>query len=316
MEKKMEKKIRKIKKFENLNFGFRGSFFSLSCLVTLMAFKTVNAVDILSAVVTLVILVLIVVKFGGNGGGNGGGGGGGEAKKLRVPLESNIVSDIPDDVVITGIRNNGDGTKDIDILDSDKDSEGKHKVVKFKSQLDGRYYFVCATLPDKQRAADTLAEIHRRSQMLLFYFFEKLDARERIIADDKVDISANIQQMVRKHYNQPMALAEYHAPRDKTVGANSEKGLLIEMCLRAKNDSSKWNSMNTLTRVHIHELAHSGDFLFRADGTNNHGPDFYRIMDHLLQEAEKLGLYSCEEYKASGKAFCGLMLSEEDARCN
>lgn len=276
-----------------------------------------TTIDLLSVILTVVIFVLIVVTVNFLSGGNGNGIlGAAEAKSLRVPVESNIVSDIPDNVVITGVRNNGDGTKDIAILDSDKDSAGKHKVVKYKSQLDGRYYFVCATLPDKQRAADTLAEINRRSQMLLFYFYEKLEARERILADDKVDITANIRQMVSKHYNRPMTLAEYHAPDDKTVGANSEKGLLIEMCLRSKSDASKWNSMNTLTRVHIHELAHSGDFLFRADGTNNHGPDFYRIMDHLLQEAEKLGIYSCEEYKKSGKLFCGLMLSEEDARCN
>lgn len=268
--------------------------------------------DAITLLASVIILIVIFIAINSNKEGKWLF----NTKVLRVPLESNIVTDIPDNVVIEGIRDNGNGTKDISLIENDTDlKETKQKVVKFKSKLDGRYYFVCATLPEKQKASDTLAEIYRRSQLILFDMNEKLDANERIVAGDGVDITENIRKMVAKHYNKPLALAEYHAPNDKTVGANSEKGLLIEMCLRSKSNPAQWNSINTLTRVHIHELAHSADFMFRADGTENHGPDFYRIMNYILQQAEELGLYSCAEYKASGNVFCGLILNEEDTRC-
>lgn len=271
----------------------------------------IGAADIITLLASIVFFTILIIAINNNQGKwlfN--------TKVMRVPLESNIVSDIPDNVIIEGIRDNKNGTKDISLIETtDTTEENKQKVVKFKSQLDGRYYFVCATLPEKQKAADTLAEIYRRSQFILFDLNEKLEANEPIIANDGVNITENIRKMVNKHYNKPLALAEYHAPNDKTVGANSEKGLLIEMCLRSKSNPAQWNSLNTLTRVHIHELAHSADFMFRADGTENHGPDFYRIMNYILQQAEELNLYSCAEYKASGNAFCGLVLNEEDTKC-
>ena len=198
-------------------------------------------------------------------------------------------------------------------MSKDPDPEGKDKVVKQKSDSDGEYYFVSASLPDKKRAADTLAEVHRRSQYLMQALDEMVDGGNQVKASDDVDITENVHRLLKRHYQKRIPFAEYHNPHDKTVGSNSAKGTLIEMCLRDKYDTKQWNSVNTLFRVHVHELTHSADKMYREDG--DHGPVFNRIMNFLLQTCEHLGIYSCKEYKESGRKYCGLVLTEHDHAC-
>lgn len=189
--------------------------------------------------------------------------------------------------------------------------KGKSKVVKIRAPADQRHYFVADDLPDKEKAANKLAEIHRRAQYLLQAIDEQMDGNRRIKSGDGVDITDNMRTLVKKHYGKDIPLAEYNNPSDMTVGSNSDKGMMIETCLRGKHDPSEWNSDNTLFRVHMHELAHSADFEYREDGEEGHGPVFKRLHQYLLHVAENLGLYSCEEYKRSGGKFCSLRLSEE-----
>lgn len=189
--------------------------------------------------------------------------------------------------------------------------KGQSKVVKVKSNKDGQMYFVASDLPNKSRAADKMAEVQRRSQYLLQSVSEQLDGNKRVKAADGTDITDNMKQLVRRHYQKIIPFAEYHNPDDLTVGSNSDKGMMIEMCLRSKYDPNEWNSDNTLFRVHVHELAHSADFHFRGDGEDAHGPVFKRLHQHLLGIAENLGIYNCAEYKRSGRRLCGLVLGEQ-----
>jgi len=191
--------------------------------------------------------------------------------------------------------------------------DGKDKVVKQRSDVDGEYYFVAASLPDKKRAANTLAEVHRRSQYLMQSLDEMLDGGAPIKASDGTDITANMKRLIKRHYQKKIPFAEYHNPHDKTVGSNSAKGTLIEMCLRNKYNTNEWNPVNTMFRVHVHELTHSADKEYREDG--DHGPVFNRLMNFLLQVSGNLGIYSCEEYAKSGRKYCGLTLTEEDHEC-
>lgn len=192
---------------------------------------------------------------------------------------------------------------------------GKDKVVKQKASLDQQYYFVSASLPERGKAANKLAEMHRRAQYLLQALDEDLDNNGRIIAEDGVDITNNIRTLVNKHYNKKVTFGEYHNPHDKTVGSNAEKGIVLEVCLRSKYNPNQWNSDNTLFRVYTHELAHSADHDFRGDGDEAHGPDFRRIHNYLLRVSAILGIYSCREYAASKQSFCGLQLTETDTFC-
>lgn len=231
---------------------------------------------------------------------------------LTVP-ENDLTAALPNDVVIGDVAAEG-GTAEVQVSFAEE-PEGKAKVTKQRSALDNKYYLVAATLPDRERAADTLAELHRRSQHLIHAVSERIDSGRPVRAPDGQDVTANMRRLVEKHSGREIPFAEYHNPSDKTVGSNADKGVLIEMCLRSKYDPAQWNSMNTLTRVHVHELAHSADFHYRADGEDAHGPDFYRLMNTLLKIAEDEGLYNCAEYTRSGGAFCGLRLTENEVSC-
>jgi hypothetical protein len=198
-------------------------------------------------------------------------------------------------------------------VSKEKDPKGKDKVIKHRSPIDGKEYLVAASLPDREKAANFLAEIFRREQYLLQRLDEMLDEGSPIKASDGEVITDNMKRLVKKHFKKVTPFAEYHNPSDQTVGSNSAKGELVEICLRSKSKPDQWNSINTAFRVHVHELAHSADSEFRADG--NHGPVFNRLMNFLLEVAEDIEIYNCGEYKSSGKKFCGLVLQETDTFC-
>lgn len=231
-----------------------------------------------------------------------------EEKGVRVVRDVGV-SDF-DPVTLGDVVDTRDGDKALR-ESSEKDPNGKSQVVKQKSDVDNDYYYVAADLPDKKKAANKLAEVHRRSQYLLQSIDEQLDGNRRIITEDGTDITDNMRRLVNRHYQKKIPFAEYNNPNpdDYTVGSNSEKGELIEMCLRSKFNSNEWNSDNTLFKVHVHELAHSADFDYRQD--HHHGPEFDRLNNYLLKIAQNLGIYSCSDYMKSGKKFCGLKLEEE-----
>jgi hypothetical protein len=233
--------------------------------------------------------------------------------QVVVVPENDLTEALPAGVVIGEVQAS-DGTAEVQVSFAEE-PDGKAKVTKQRSALDNKYYLVAATLPERERAADTLAELSRRSQHLVHAVQERLDTGRPVLAPDGQDVTANMRRLVDKHAGKEMQIAEYHNPSDKTVGSNADKGVLIETCLRSKYDTSQWNSINTLTRVHVHELAHSADFHFRQDGEEAHGPDFYRLMNTLLKIAEQEGLYNCAEYTASNGAFCGLRLTENEVEC-
>ncbi len=189
-------------------------------------------------------------------------------------------------------------------------SEGKKSEVKRVRANDSQLYYVASSLPEEEqlKAANKLAQINRKAQALFAHLAKK---QAPIKAADGLDISENIQRLLKRHHNRPLPIAEYHNPGDNVVGYNMEKGDVIELCVRSKTNPSEMNSDNTLFRVALHELAHSADKEYRGDGESNHGPDFKRLHQYLLGEAETLGLYNCDEYERSGKKFCGLTLTED-----
>lgn len=246
-------------------------------------------------------------------------------RRLSPEEESMISKDVGFEVIETQSQKTGnnkegvtlgdvvvasDGEKILKASDS-KDPSGKDKVTKQRSNVDYKYYYVSARLGDKVKAANKLAELNRRVQYLLQTIDESLDNGQKVVAKDGTDITANMRKLVDQHYGKPLPVAEYNSPHDKTVGSNSDKGMLLEVCLRSKYNPQEWNSDNTLFRVMAHELAHTADFEWRGDGDHNHGPVFFRLHNHLLSVAEDIGVYNCAEYKKSGRRHCGLVLTEE-----
>lgn len=250
------------------------------------------------------VFSLVVMFFGGSNSNNNAV----NVQGYNVVHDDGLTENSP--VTLGDVVNTSDGDKAIK-ASKEKDPSGKSQVVRVKSDIDGDYYYVAANLPDKVKAANKLAEVQRRSQYLLQSIDEQLDSNRRITAEDGTDITDNMRKLVKKHYKKRIPFAEYNNPNpdDYTVGSNSEKGELIEMCLRSKFNSNDWNSDNTLFKVHVHELAHSADHHYRED--HHHGPEFERLNNYLLKISQNLGIYSCSEYMKSGKKFCGLRLEED-----
>ncbi len=192
------------------------------------------------------------------------------------------------------------------------DKDGKHMVAKQTCDRDGRVYYVSAELPDRLVASRKLAEVRRRTEVLIYELKRMLNRKRRLMSRDGKDITRNIRKLIRSHEMREVPLSEYHNPYDSTVGSNCDKGVLIEVCLRSKRNPGVWNSDNTIFRVHVHELAHSSDFQVRGDGHAAHGKDFYRLQTYLLIVAQRLRIYSKQEYAKSNGKFCGLHLTETD----
>jgi hypothetical protein len=178
-----------------------------------------------------------------------------------------------------------------------------------KSTLDQNSYPVAKGLPNVDRAANLLAEVVRRSQAVL-QEVNRRTAEKKPVKHKGKDITSNMKTLVSKHFQKPIPLSEYHNPRNKTIGANTGKGKKIEMCLRSKSNPSNFEPINTLIRVHLHELAHSADDKYRKNGPENHGPQFQNLHSFLLKVAEELNLYSCAEYKKGSQTCCDLKINE------
>ena len=187
----------------------------------------------------------------------------------------------------------------------------KLEVKAVVSGVDDEKYYVAQGLPDEGKVADRLADLSLVSVKVLNEIKKRLEKDGKIFAGDKVDITTNMEKLLKKHYDKHLNLSEYNSPDDQIVGSSSNKGELIEICIRHKKDPSTFNSINTTRRVFLHELAHSADFEYRKDGLKAHGPVFKRLHMYLLSVGEDLGLYSCEEYQQTNGAFCGLRMDEK-----
>jgi len=79
-----------------------------------------------------------------------------------------------------------------------------------------------------------------------------------------------------------------------------DKGAIIAMCLRSRDGSYRLHDKNILTFVLIHELAHV------AADVNDHPPEFWRIFQFLLEEAEKNNVIRNVDYSKKPVEYCGL----------
>ncbi len=79
-----------------------------------------------------------------------------------------------------------------------------------------------------------------------------------------------------------------------------DKGAIIAMCLRSRDGSYRLHDKNILTFVLIHELAHV------AADVNDHPPEFWRIFQFLLKEAENNNVIRNVDYSKKPVEYCGL----------
>jgi predicted metal-dependent hydrolase len=159
------------------------------------------------------------------------------------------------------------------------------KVEKVKSGVDGHTYSV-RSLPDKEAAADLLAEIRDRLDRLKEHLMKMYPEDKRTLAITKQFHSERI--------------SEGGENTDKYTSYSVNKGEKIVFCLRARDQTQKLEDINMLMFVAIHELAHIGT------ESVGHTDEFWANMRFLLEEAINIGVYSKQDFKSQPVKYCGM----------
>ena len=158
---------------------------------------------------------------------------------------------------------------------------------KVKSSVNNKYYYV-RNLPDKEEAADKLAELGNLLKSLIDSLDEKDDTKGEDIT------------RLKKSFN-----SEYiteNIPGSIYVAYSVNKGEELSICIREK-DTEKFIDTNTILFVAIHELSH-----IMTDETG-HTPLFWDNMKFLLEKASSLGIYHVEDYSSSPVMYCGMEIN-------
>lgn len=157
-----------------------------------------------------------------------------------------------------------------------------------RSNVTGKEYTVKRS-PDSQQMADRLATLEKLLHRLLDGAASLLPGNPRIAA-------------IRRRWDG--TLAEVEAADEVAFSVDKTS---IHVCLRTPSGAIE--NVNTSMFVLIHELAHV------ATADYGHSPEFWANMRFLLELAERLGLYTYENYDPTATTFCGHPLGASPLTC-
>lgn len=167
----------------------------------------------------------------------------------------------------------------------------KSSTSKVQSNLDGHYYQV-KDLDSKEDAADILAEIQRRCNLLVEYF--KNNESQYPEYKQYIDLFLSRINGVKIIEN---------PNNDNSTSYTINKGEVIAFCLRSKK-TNNFHTINMIMYVALHEFSHV------ACPTLNHGPPFPQIFRFFLKCAEKIGIYQHVNYQINPHEYCGITIRE------
>jgi len=151
---------------------------------------------------------------------------------------------------------------------------------------------------------------------------KKYCVRERHRLDEAADklarttegMSTLVRECAVKHSNKPcvIRLRDGYNPRkiaetlptSEFTAYSENKGEKLAFCLNRTKDGKALIDDNTLMFVAIHELAHI------ASKSVGHTDEFWTNFKFLLQEAEKIGIYTPVDYKNNPKRYCGMVIDD------
>ena len=163
------------------------------------------------------------------------------------------------------------------------------ELVRVKSGVDGQSYLV-RNMSDKQYAADMMAQIKQNLVILANHLYKNYPKRESVV-------------LLKARFD-PTRLVE-KAQAEKNTSYTINKGEKVVLCLRARNSDESLEDMNTMMFVAIHEMSH---IMSRSVGHED--AEFWSNFKFALQNAEEIGLYENEDYKAQPKMYCGMKITD------
>ena len=171
-------------------------------------------------------------------------------------------------------------------------SNSEYPLIEVKSSVDGEMYTV-RDMPDKQNAADTMARVRLKMNKL------------KIHLESTVPDKTQVQQLMRNFEANANRFKEA-TPDAEHTSYSVNKGEEVHFCLRQREDGDEsLVNEDIITFVAIHEMGHM------ITKTIGHGPDFWNNFAWLLQEAEKIGVYTHKDFRAHPVSYCGMKITDQ-----
>jgi hypothetical protein len=171
-----------------------------------------------------------------------------------------------------------------------------HRDAMVSSSVDHETYVVCEEYPNKEAAADILAQINGMYVRLITHL-----KRNRMGTKWAPEI-----KYLCENYN-PTVIGEHIPWSLNYTSYVSEKGKKIRFCLRKPGNRLEFHDMNTLRFVALHELAH---LMTKSYG---HEPDFWAAFRFLLLEADSIGEIKLVDYGRQHEPYCGITIQSNPA---
>lgn len=156
------------------------------------------------------------------------------------------------------------------------------------SKVDNHRYLVLK-LPEKQEAADTLANLTKDMIKLIKHLKAKYPEDPRVIR-------------LYDNFN-PNNVSE-GSPDSGYTSYTVNKGQKLVLCIRQKNKSKELiKDRNLLRYVLFHEAGH-----YASKGIG-HNKEFWANFEFILKEAVEAGLYTVVDYAKNPQPYCGIKVT-------
>ena len=169
---------------------------------------------------------------------------------------------------------------------------GQYPLVSIKSNVDNTEYLV-RDMPDKQKAADLMASIRIKMSNL------------KVHLESKYPDKPQVKQLITNFEANPNRFYE-STPDSDLTSYSVNKGESVYLCLRQREDNNEsLVDENVVMFVSLHEMSH---MITKSVG---HGQDFWNNFAWLLKEAESIGLYKAQDFKAHPVKYCGMSITDQ-----
>lgn len=169
-------------------------------------------------------------------------------------------------------------------------NRGPSNTVQVRSSSNGQMYTV-QNLPDKDEAANKMAEIQGKIEKLIKFYKDDPsamgDPRVRTMID-----RFNPQNMIENGLN------------DDSTSYSENKGEKIVICLRDKSPGYPFVDSNTVMFVVLHEMGHL------MSTTVGHTPEFWANFRRILHDAMQAGIYENVNYSKNPVQYCGMTITD------
>jgi hypothetical protein len=169
-------------------------------------------------------------------------------------------------------------------------NRGPSNLVSVRSSVNGQTYKV-QNLPDKEEAANKMAELQGKIEKLINFYREDPSA----MGDPRV-------RTMIERFN-PQNMMENSLDDDST-SYSENKGEKIVVCMRDKTPGAPFVDSNTVTFVLLHEMAHL------MSTTVGHTPEFWANFRRILHDAIQAGVYENVNYAKNPVQYCGMTITD------